>query len=1244
MSEPVRLSKPKSSSPVQRAPKTVEAPKNLPLGPEGAQGPTLAAGQAAAPALSLAPPVQTKLQVNQPGDSYEREADSVAQRVTDGEKVHPSQISPIGPGGLAQRANTEQPKPDSPGLVQRDSPPKEQQPRKERQIESEPVLQGGETVQKAEAAQQVISDKTPVQKADASKQMVSDKTPVQKAESQSPNAADRIQRAVIDEGEADARAQEAAMQAQTKAEPSSSKGEASESAAQAITSKGAGRPMNSGTQGALESSMGVGLGQVRVHDDDKAHQAASSLNARAFTHGSDIWLARGESDANRSLMAHEAAHVVQQSGGVQRMVQRLPPTTNGGGGAPASDPANEPVSAEQARRDLETLNLPGVKARHRTLYGSWASSSKLKRVKVYNRGEPNQAKKWLATLEIDPQKLQQIHFNPNQRTGAQTIEVPGVGEFTMTRGHLYKLLKIPRWDKTKHENSFDVDHMVELQAGNWKDSEEANEIQNMELLDSSSNRSSGALISNAIERNIRTYLTRTNDPSTVEEFLVKEGLPFRHVNAGRAGPGERGEGVSQFWTFDEIKSGLHLEGVKPVKNPGVVGSATKFALISPGGEAVLGQYQHRENEFTFPVTNKADQTRVGGLKITQFQLSQDYFDPAKQPDSQIGTLTAEWNLPKGIQPESSPSAIPVLKGTFGQYTGEIGRLPDLPVNLPGASPITFELPHFEGDVIVARGRLNPTVPMLGNVPIEVRFFDGDITFFYIYSPGEVSLPVPGIHIDDSTLALSFGTDGFSVGGMVALSVPNLGRGSLEAGLHSSRGFEARGTFQFDTELFDRADITLQYSNQAFSGSGTIAIDRAGKIRGISSAQIQAEFTEQTFSAQGNVQPEIPGVQEAGMTVSYSEQEGLTIGGTLQLSDRIPGISSGSIEAQVRKQPEENRWIVSASGTAVPAIPGVASTVAITYNDGMFDVNGSAAYERGMLSGSLQIGVTNRAVSAEGQPEGDPTDRLTAYGGGTAAIQIAPWLRGTIGVRLLPNGEIEVSGAIGLPDTLDIFPEKRFDRNIFSIGIDIPIIGVSAAGQRIGIFANITGGLTLGAGIGPGQLRGVNLGVTYNPDHEDQTKVTGTAGLYVPAEAGLRLFVRGGIGAGIPIVSAQAGLELGGALSLFGALQAGVNIDWTPTSGLQINAEGYLFAEPRFKFDISAFVLVELGLLFTTITLYNRRWQLAAMDYGSNLRLGVRFPVHYLEGQPFDLSLDQVQFEVPNVNAREVLTGLVEQIV
>ena len=363
---------------------------------------------------------------------------------------------------------------------------------------------------------------------------------------------------------------------------------------------------------------------------------------------------------------------------------------------------------------------------------------------------------------------------------------------------------------------------------------------------------------------------------------------------------------------------------------------------------------------------------------------------------------------------------------------------------------------------------------------------------------------------------------------------------------------------------------------------------------------------------------------------------------MQLGE-VPGLRGGSLEAEIQRKPD-GAYKVSATGTAQPAIPGINSQVRLSYDDGVFDANVTAAYSRGMLSGELTLGATNRPVDPEtNQPAGDPQpSNVRAYGGGQVTVRLAPWLQGTVGIKLLPNAEIELRGEIGLPNAVDLFPRRAVEKNIFAINIDIPIVGVAVAGQRIGIFATIGGGVDVSAGFGPGQLRQLGLGITYNPDHEDQTHVTGRGQLYVPADAGLRLFVRGGLGAGIPIVSATAGLEVSGELGLQGALEANVNVDWRPAEGLEIEANAGIFVEPRLRLSVDAYVDVSADLVLTTIELYSNRWNLAGVEYGSGLRFGINFPIHYKEGEPFDIALDDIQFTVPDIDARSLITGVLDQ--
>jgi hypothetical protein len=91
-----------------------------------------------------------------------------------------------------------------------------------------------------------------------------------------------------------------------------------------------GRPLDTATRAYMEPRFGHDFSRVRIHADAGAAASARALNADAYTVGESIAFAGGRfepgSTSGRALLAHELAHVVQQSGAAV------------GGAAPAVDP------------------------------------------------------------------------------------------------------------------------------------------------------------------------------------------------------------------------------------------------------------------------------------------------------------------------------------------------------------------------------------------------------------------------------------------------------------------------------------------------------------------------------------------------------------------------------------------------------------------------------------------------------------------------------------------------------------------------------------------------------------------------------------------------------------------------------------------------------------------------------------------------------------------------------------------
>jgi Domain of unknown function (DUF4157)/Lysine-specific metallo-endopeptidase len=91
-----------------------------------------------------------------------------------------------------------------------------------------------------------------------------------------------------------------------------------------------GQPLDRDTRSFMEDRFGHDFGNVRTHVDNTAAESAASVRARAYTVGNNIVFGRGEyapsSAEGRRLIAHELAHVMQQTGptGPALTTQRTP--------------------------------------------------------------------------------------------------------------------------------------------------------------------------------------------------------------------------------------------------------------------------------------------------------------------------------------------------------------------------------------------------------------------------------------------------------------------------------------------------------------------------------------------------------------------------------------------------------------------------------------------------------------------------------------------------------------------------------------------------------------------------------------------------------------------------------------------------------------------------------------------------------------------------------------------------------
>ncbi len=201
----------------------------------------------------------------------------------------------------------------------------------------------------------------------------------------------------------------------------------------------------------FEPRFGASFKDVHIHTGRPAELAASRLNARAFTFGSNIVFGHGEyqpeTDTGRNLLAHELTHVVQQSSGpsspdrVQRSAtnQSITPAY----AANLSDAAlqaevsavrqsliDTPASSPDTFASQENLNILEAEVRRRNLLPSAGASRDLdSRLASFKQLVLTTARVRLASnranLAIWRTVVENLRFNA---TTAKTMQVAQIQE------------------------------------------------------------------------------------------------------------------------------------------------------------------------------------------------------------------------------------------------------------------------------------------------------------------------------------------------------------------------------------------------------------------------------------------------------------------------------------------------------------------------------------------------------------------------------------------------------------------------------------------------------------------------------------------------------------------------------------------------------------------------------------------------------------------------------------------------
>lgn len=844
-----------------------------------------------------------------------------------------------------------------------------------------------------------------------------------------------------------------------------------------------------------------------------------------------------------------------------------------------------------------------------------------------------------------------VTLNLNIAGGASTKTITEPDVAAMNRR-----LKIPNWDAAGGDIEYQVDHMVEFQLGG------ADDIQNFELLNQAHNGSVGSSFNYEIRRALRTEIqanptspqltgyTGARDSAnrpTVDGVMQWKDIVFTHTTV-RTRESRRREGGSSYWSKSQIDNMDHV--LPMLRGPGPLnGTATSFALLSPTGNMLISQFAHGASELNINVGRRAPGSRGGiaGLTIDRVRLNQGY--NAAAGDTVIGDVVGNIDFGPNIAIPPGTVTLPITQAqTPGQFSGKIGA----PV---GGGPTNAEFTPMSrldfsnltfGQGVFGQAVLHPSHPALSGLNIPATIQNGRVGLFYNVDATTLAerLRIPGLSINSATITFGYDGEAFSVSGGTEFSIRNFGEGHLQAMVDSEGKFQLEGGFRADTRLFDRADMSLWYrSTTGFGGTGTLAITNPNKIRGVRAASVTATYDNGVFSATGTVEPNIPGVQSAGLSVRYGPDESgadsLLIAGDLALAAGIPGINGGQIHVELAQRNEQ--WSVAGTGDIRPNLPGVTSNIHLEYRDGIFTGELSMDYARSIFSGNITVGLTNRAVSPDGvaQATGEPEDTLKLYGSGTLTARLTEQIQGSVGLKVRPTGDILISGSIGLAEAITVFDQypdaAHAQRELFHMPtVSIPLVGIAVGGNTVGLALTINGRINGHAFVGPGRLTQAEIRVEdFNPAQPESLHITGDARFEVPAEAGVDASLDAGVSLGAAIIRATAGINVTAGAAVRANASTAAHIDWRQETGLHLHADLNASLSPVLRFGVNGYAEVVADAFVTSFTLWRKDWNLAQREIGSSLSLGVNVPVdYYSDGRGVVFDPNAVTFQVPELNA------------
>jgi len=1073
-----------------------------------------------------------------------------------------------------------------------------------------------------------------------------------------------------------------------------------------------GDPLDFATRTEMESRFGHSFRDVRIHTDAMAAESARSEYAHAYTVGEHIVFGSGqyrpETTEGKHLLAHELAHTIQQhglqkagsiptdtSGDYQHLereadraaqtVMHRPPTP----GAPVS-PAR--AAAPRLSREASTkATSPGTDSANKEDQDSWisvkkgtplgkAGVSEIARLKSYS---DLVAVKMLAPFKVPKKKGPKAIdlWKAQADAGAlQSIMAPGSSE-PKTSAALKQerldtddlrdlwLMKLG-WKKGATANRLwkaaakkanlpaatstfrpstkvgaqtcDIDHILELQFGG------NNVAQNLQVLDSSPNRSSGALIGAFLRETaygVRQAL-KEKDPTTSKDKVKTTTirLQFDSVALGsEATPACKcckvEEEAKDLPVDDVDKGGTKTGTPYPMK------SAAFTHCVIAGNE---DEVDLRESDIP---ENQAASTMIPGLLLDTWtppknksamkscsdadSKNDDDSDtkakgkPTKGKGGGKGPSKAGGTVLARIDPNARIMSKVKLKKSD---TVELLRDADGHLRMPAKEPKfgffvnylsegTFTSLKVEDDgSLSGKGQIIPSVPFLPK-PFDIEF-DKD-HFAMTTKVKKPTLPIPGVEITQASIGLQIAPE-FKPEGKVGFRVAPGGKEILHGLLTVSA--DANGLV-VDGEIFatipgtDEVKGNLTLKNKEWSGGINIKAGGNGKVKYVKSVDVAILFNQDKgMSATGTAQLAIPGVAEPVVASVHYDRDGWALRAKARFNP--PRIKPVDIELEYAD------GHLSGEGRTGFEFNSLHGEIHVIYRDEMFSGDAELGIKTERAEGSIKVEMHHH-----------PNGAIYFTGEGHVSFKVTDDLVASAGVKVDEQEKVTVMGELAFNKPLRLFKGFSGNYTFFDIEEDIPLPPPLSIGG-IGLNVNIEGSLSAGYSVGPVDLTDIKATAEFQPLEKDPAlNMDLTSKLVVNASASITGTIKGGIKLSVVVASIRGDLGITASATLHGGMNVPFKAhyeDGKVTADVGFDAELKLIL----ALALIASVEAKAGIGWLSVKT-GKEWTLGSFTYDPGLSLGMSLkkPIHYESPANFTLpSVDDIAWVKPSLDAKSLVSS------